>query len=199
MQQHALDIAKTYRNNLQHWIGVAQNLRAPYWDWATNSVPPPEVISLQTVNILTPDGKTSSVPNPLYQYPFNPVDPSFPSPWNTYRTTIRDPAPNAPGVTNVQRLTRYGISLPETSFLSFAFPTSDLKAVQRDLTSSVYNLLSRVRTWPAFSNHSAGDGGSSSNSLEAIHDEIHGTIGGHMGYPEYAGNQPGFEEPLDII
>ena len=116
LQQHALEIAKTYRNNQSHWISVAQNLRAPYWDWATNSVPPPEVIALQTVNIITPDGKTSSVPNPLYQYNFNPVDQSFPSPWNTYKTTIRDPSPSAPNVTDVQRLTRYEISFPETSF-----------------------------------------------------------------------------------
>ena len=116
LQQHALEIAKTYRNNQSHWISVAQNLRAPYWDWATNSVPPPEVIALQTVNIITPDGKTSSVPNPLYQYTFNPVDPSFPSPWNTYKTTIRDPSRSAPNVTDVQRLTRYEISFPETSF-----------------------------------------------------------------------------------
>ncbi|KAF8500854.1 photo-regulated tyrosinase [Russula emetica] len=174
LQQHALDVAKTYRTNQQHWISVAQNLRAPYWDWATNSVPPPEVISLQNVNIITPDGKTSSVPNPLYQYTFNPVDPSFPSPWKTYKTTIRDPARNAPSVTDVQHL------------------TGDLKAIQRDLTSSTYNLLSRVRTWPAFSNHSVGDGGSSSNSLEAIHDEIHGTIGGHMGRPEFAAFDPIF-------
>jgi len=122
LQQHAIEVANTYRNNQQHWLSVAQNLRAPYWDWATNSVPPPEVISLQTVNIITPDGKTSSVPNPLYQYTFNPIGPSFPSPWNAYKTTVRDPSPNAPSVTNVQRLTKYDISLSETSFSHLLFP-----------------------------------------------------------------------------
>ncbi|KAH9988351.1 hypothetical protein BJV77DRAFT_1061440 [Russula vinacea] len=151
LQQHALDVAKTYRNDQQLWLDAAQNLRAPYWDWATNSVPPPEVISLQTVNITMPDGKTSSVPNPLLQYTFNPVDPS---------TTVRSPSPSAPNVTDVPRL------------------ISDLTSIQGDLTSSTYNLFSRVRTWPAFSNHSVGDGGSSSNSLEAIHDRVHGTVGG---------------------
>src|SRR5260370_7105626 len=88
MQQHALGIAKTYHHNPQHWISVPENLRAPYWDWATNSVPPPEVISLQTVNIITPDGKTSSVSNPLYQYTFTPTNPYFPSPWNSLKTPI---------------------------------------------------------------------------------------------------------------
>jgi hypothetical protein len=37
------------------------------------------------------------------------------------------------------------------------------------------------------SNHTPGDRGSSSNSLEAIHDEIHGLIGGQMGDPSVAG------------
>jgi|SRR5712671_3385676 len=71
--------------------------------------------------------------------------------------------------------------------LNHLFHSSDLASVQDDITSSTYRLLSRVHTWPAFSNHTPGDGGSSSNSLEAIHDEIHGIIGGHMGNPAVAG------------
>jgi Common central domain of tyrosinase len=72
--------------------------------------------------------------------------------------------------------------------LSIILPNqSDLSSIQSDITQSTYNLLTRVHTWPAFSNHTPGDGGSSSNSLEAIHDEIHGTIGGQMGDPAVAG------------
>ena len=50
-------------------------------------------------------------------------------------------------------------------------------------------MLTRVQTWPAFSNHTVGDGGSSSNSLEAIHDGIHVYVGGngHMSDPSVAG------------
>jgi tyrosinase len=73
-------------------VTAAENLRAPYWDWASNSVPPDEVISLQNVEIITPDGRTTSVPNPLYQYTFNPVDPSFPDPYRSWRTTVRHPS-----------------------------------------------------------------------------------------------------------
>jgi tyrosinase len=65
--------------------------------------------------------------------------------------------------------------------------SSDLQSIQDDITSSTYNVLTRVKTWPAFSNHTAGDGGSASNSLEAVHDEIHGIIGGQMGDPSVAG------------
>ncbi|KAI0270019.1 photo-regulated tyrosinase [Gloeopeniophorella convolvens] len=176
LQQHALDIAKTYKVDQQRWLTAAQNLRAPYWDWATSTVPPPEVISLATVNIITPDGKTTAVANPLLQYTFHPIDKSFPSPYSHWKTTIRHPDnPNSPNATtDVQAL------------------IEDMQSVQEDITSSTYNLLTRVRTWPAFSNHTPGDGGSSSNSLEAIHDEIHGLVGGQMNDPSVAGFDPIF-------
>ncbi|KAF8988417.1 hypothetical protein BDQ17DRAFT_1374127, partial [Cyathus striatus] len=54
---------------------------------------------------------------------------------------------------------------------------------------SLQNHVDRVHTWPAFSNHTVGDGGSTSNSLEAIHDNVHVYVGGngHMGNPAVAG------------
>lgn len=50
-------------------------------------------------------------------------------------------------------------------------------------------MLTRVHTWAAFSNHTVGDGGSTSNSLEAIHDGIHVDVGGNgqMADPAVAG------------
>ena len=61
--------------------------------------------------------------------------------------------------------------------------------VQSNIRSNTYNLLTRVTTWPAFSNHTVGDGGSISNSLEGIHDGIHVYVGGdgQMGDPAVAG------------
>lgn len=46
-----------------------------------------------------------------------------------------------------------------------------------------------MTTWPAFSNHTVGDGGSASNSLEGIHDGIHVDVGGQgqMADPSVAG------------
>jgi len=49
-------------------------------------------------------------------------------------------------------------------------------------------MLTRVHDWAAFSNHTAGDGGSTSNSVEAIHDGIHVDVGGQMSNPAVAGN-----------
>jgi hypothetical protein len=122
LQQHAIAIAKTYKTDQQKWLAAAQNLRAPYWDWATKSVPPREVYALQTVNIITPDGKTTAVTNPLYQYNFNPIDPSFPAPYKAWRTTIRNPdnpsSPNA--TTNSADLAQYDFTFPDSS-LSHSF------------------------------------------------------------------------------
>jgi Common central domain of tyrosinase len=65
---------------------------------------------------------------------------------------------------------------------------SALKSIQKGTTTSTYNLLMRVHTWPEFSNHIAGDGRITVSSLEAIHDNIHGYIAGQMGDPAVAGN-----------
>ena len=106
IQQHALEIANTYQVNKQRWVAAAQNLRLPYWDWATNIIPPPEVISKETVDIVTPDGQTTTVTNPLLKYTFNPIDSSFPH--SSWKTTIRHPDdPNSPdATTDVQALVR---------------------------------------------------------------------------------------------
>jgi tyrosinase len=120
MQNHALQIARSY-HDIQSWLSAAETLRAPYWDWATNSVPPPQVIQQQTVTILAaPDGRPTTVTNPLYQYTFDPNDTrSFPSPWNSWRTTIRSPdnpdSPNA--TTDVQLLISYDFTLPDPSII----------------------------------------------------------------------------------
>ncbi|KAI9443337.1 photo-regulated tyrosinase [Lactarius indigo] len=148
MQQHALEIANTYKVNKDRWT---------------------------TVNIVTPDGRTTSVANPLLKYTFNPIDASFPAPYRNWKTTIRNPTSNGPNATtNVQG--------PQRVSRLYC----DLSSIQDDITSSTYNLLTR------FSNHTPGDGGSASNSLEAIHDEIHGYIGGQMGDPAVAGFDPIF-------
>ena len=84
---------------------AAANLRAPYWDWAANSVPPDEVIALKNVTIVGPDGKRKSVTNPLYAYTFHPIDQSFPAPYNNWQTTFRHPRRGLHGVeSNVKAL-----------------------------------------------------------------------------------------------
>jgi Common central domain of tyrosinase len=130
LQQHAVEIAKGYQDQAR-WSLAAQNLRAPYWDWATNIVPPPEVISLEYLDIIKPEGK-KSVPNPLLRYKFKPVDPSFELlsratgiAYKDWQTTIRHPRDqdlsNPDAKTNVQLLTSYGFTFPDQASLSFVY------------------------------------------------------------------------------
>jgi tyrosinase len=107
LQQHAIAIADTYTVNRAQWQKAAADLRQPYWDWASNSVPPAEVISLQQVNITKPDGSRGPVQNPLFSYRFHPIDGSFPPPYSRWNSTLRQPTGTGSGATsNVSRLTR---------------------------------------------------------------------------------------------
>lgn len=93
----------------ERWKSAALNLRAPYWDWAANIVPPEEVISKATLDILAaPNGELTQVTNPLLQYTFNPIDKSFFGRWAYWKNTLRRPDscdPNA--TTNVEALIKY--------------------------------------------------------------------------------------------
>ncbi|KAJ7495027.1 tyrosinase [Mycena latifolia] len=177
LQRAAIAIAATYTVDQDRFTAAALQLRQPYWDWASNSLPPPEVISLDQVSIIAPNGQTIQVDNPLRRYTFHPIDPSFPDPYSGWQTTLRHPDSTDPDATDdVDDL------------------TSTLQSAQRQLRTKTYNLLTRVRTWPAFSNHTPGDGGSTSNSLEAIHDGIHVDVGGNgqMSDPSVAAFDPIF-------
>lgn len=109
MSGHAQQIADTYAVDTDAWKQAAAEFRHPYWDWASNSVPPPEVISLPQVTITTPDGKNTSVDNPLMRYTFHPVsDGGFYGPYNQWPTTLRQPDSGSPGAKdNISRLKRY--------------------------------------------------------------------------------------------
>lgn len=61
----------------------------------------------------------------------------------------------------------------------------------RQIARQTYNLLIRVNDWFDFSTNAA-DGVSATSSLESIHDDVHGTIGGFMGSVPYAGESNTF-------
>jgi tyrosinase len=179
LQAHAVQIAGKYTtSDKAQYQAAAANLRAPYWDWAANAVPPAEVISKTSLTVTGPNGQPLTVnPNPLYGYNFRGGANNFPAPYSVWKKTLRHATNDtASAVNNVQEL------------------ISTLQSSQEDITTSTYNMLTRVTTWPAFSNHTPGDGGSTSNSLEAIHDGIHVDVGGDgfMSDPSVAGHDPIF-------
>jgi len=178
LQQRAKDIADTYScRDKADWQEAACNLRQPFWDWARNTIPPDEVIALKQVIITGPNGKPVTVDNPLYNYKFHPIDPSFPDRFKSWPTTLRRPATDDPNATD-----------------DVAALKNVLANAQASITLSTYNMLTRVQTWPAFSNSAVGDDGSTSNSLEGIHGAIHFNVGGRgqMADPALAGFDPIF-------
>ena len=59
---------------------------------------------------------------------------------------------------------------------------------QSEFRQNTYRLLKYIKTWDDMSNNKRGTGHYAFNSLEAIHDSIHGAIGGHMGDTAVAGS-----------
>ncbi|TVY55332.1 Polyphenol oxidase 1 [Lachnellula cervina] len=75
---HAQDIAKQYTGpSSSDYQTAADNLRLPYWDWASIAEMP-DVVNQPTVTITTPDGD-QDVDNPLFTYKFHqfPHDPTL--------------------------------------------------------------------------------------------------------------------------
>ena len=54
------------------------------------------------------------------------------------------------------------------------------------IRATIYNLLTQVQTYAAFSNTGSNDGRTSSyNSLENLHNAIHILVGGNYGHMQY--------------
>ena len=118
LQKHATDIAETYTVDKPRWQKAAADLRQPFWDWARNMVPPPEVISMRQVTITGPDGNRTRVDNPLFHYRFHPIDPSFPRPYSNWPSTFRHPTTFGPDAEdNVRELQRYSCGLFNLYFM----------------------------------------------------------------------------------
>ena len=107
LQKHAIDIAETYTVDKQRWQQVAADLRQPFWDWASEIVPPRQVIADAQVTYTASDGSRKQMANPLYQYRFHPVDTDFDSPYDAFPITVRHPTGSGSDVrTDVDALRR---------------------------------------------------------------------------------------------
>jgi len=165
----------------QQWNDALQVLRIPYWDWATNNGRLPSVLQSPTwVFRSLPNGQVNvRGANPLFQATLKSGTYNdrnlFPSaPFYTWPNTLRYPTSTAP---NAQS---------QNSRVD-----SQLQANGASLRQRVYQLLTNNHAWNTFSNKA---GGTNSDSLEAIHDVIHGLTGngGHMSYVDYSSFDPIF-------
>ncbi|EEP82835.1 predicted protein [Uncinocarpus reesii 1704] len=171
ISKYALEIAQQYpASTRSQYIAAAENLRIPYWDWASNPVLPSSLINTQ-IQITTPQGR-QSITNPLYSYTINPTTgKGFPSndPLSRYRTTVR--CPDSRGQTNHNLV------------------QSNLRNRGANIRQSTYALFTSQPDYTGLSTRVA-----SSRNLESIHDGIHVAVGGngHMSAVPWSAFDPVF-------
>lgn len=165
---------------------AAFDLRMPYWDWG---VPPPpgeshfpDVFSFPTLKQYGPRG-FQSIRNPLYSYPFNPIEEEafIWQPLREWGETKRAPATNvslaAPPSMNQRVDEALLMKLPEIQQRLFVLFSS-----YKDFNSF------GNKAWAVAQNQSSWD------SIEAVHDIIHiyGGLRGHMTYVPLSSFDPLF-------
>jgi tyrosinase len=97
IQKAAIGIAEKYEGDQEEIYKLAAlELRQPYWDWASNIIPPEDIINRETIVYNAPPfGEEMRMSNPFRRYTFSePIDPSFKTKdedWTKYQTTIRYP------------------------------------------------------------------------------------------------------------
>ncbi|KAJ7022230.1 photo-regulated tyrosinase [Mycena alexandri] len=153
IQENAIGIAKKYTSRADEFLDAAYDLRLPYWDWGADIIPPSQIWVDTVVEIIQPNGVAALAPNPFLSYEFHPTPQTFYDNFKIWPQTLRYP----------------------TSEKRDAISNTNL--LYKDNTFKLLTADS-MRTWDAFSNNSASPDGGGSNSLEAIHDDIHSYIGG---------------------
>ncbi|KAH9484711.1 Tyrosinase [Psilocybe cubensis] len=163
IQRIARELAATYTYDRPAWETAAAALRQPYWGWdkVATMVPPLQVTTLPTVDILKPDSPaTVAVENPFlkYTYPAG-ANSVLIAPFNTWPSTTRYPD-------------AFGNSQPDQL-------RNALQAVGPQIEYNTQRLMS-IGTWNEFTLGSSGTDG-----LESIHDTIHIRTGGSLGNMQY--------------
>ncbi|KAL8679857.1 MAG: hypothetical protein Q9186_003877 [Xanthomendoza sp. 1 TL-2023] len=178
------EVATSIQNDTQReYQAAASTFRHPYWDWAAPSadgspVLPAPVSGSEYIVLNLPNGSIT-IDNPLYQYKFALSDMSdFPdSPFNVWPHTMRYPSGQTATATS------------QNSLVSRQIDQSQNTYAQRFM-----NLLQAYPRFANFSNSAWTPNALGYDSLESLHNQIHGLIGngGHMAVIDYAGYDPVF-------
>lgn len=189
---HVQNVAKKYSTNAQN---IAKNFRIPYWDWAaapcSTCAYMPKLVTDQ-YSVITIDGKQINLENPLFRYTFTDTAAQrrqafYFDPFSTWGFSKRYPT-SSPQDGNM--LAPYGIS--QNNLIN-----AQMQSAQASLQSRVYTLLTSYDNFTQFSNEAwlqGGSQGGKSDSLESVHDAIHGITGGggSMTYLDYSAFDPVF-------
>ncbi|KAI4259586.1 MAG: hypothetical protein LQ352_000654 [Teloschistes flavicans] len=178
------DVANSIQSDTTgEYKAAASTFRHPYWDWAApttdgSPIMPAPVSGSPFIVVNLPNG-SQTINNPLYQYNFAPSDlSSFPdSPFNVWQQTLRYPSTKAAGAASQDSLVSQQITQSQGTY------------AQRFM-----NLLQAYPRFTNFSNSAWTPNSPGYDSLESLHNQIHGLIGngGHMGVIDYAGFDPLF-------
>ncbi|RPB05865.1 Di-copper centre-containing protein [Choiromyces venosus 120613-1] len=172
---------------------LAPSFRMPYWDWAADARVPDVVLNQETIEVETATGR-QIIRNPLYSYNFGSINRAeFPeNRYNTWLNTVRYPNLRNINPTDKGNPAQVAAQMRQIEKL----PNPGTNGL--NLRDRVYALLSRnnYQNFAFFSNDGWNNNGNPDDydSLESVHNTIHGTIGGggHMSTPAYAGFDPIF-------
>ncbi|KAL8738305.1 MAG: hypothetical protein Q9181_000894 [Wetmoreana brouardii] len=187
-EQVLYDIVQNVANSIQNdttgeYKTAASTFRHPYWDWAApvtdgGPVLPAPVSGSPYIVLRLPNG-TQTISNPLYQYKFTISDlTAFPdSPFNVWQETLRYPSTKSAAASSQNPLVSQQISQSQDTY------------AQRFM-----NLLQAYPRFTNFSNSAWTPNSPGYDSLESLHNQIHGLLGngGHMAVIDYAGFDPVF-------
>lgn len=162
------------------YTNALSTLRMPYWDWAM--VPPtgqdvmPSSLQRPTIQVVMPNG-TNIISNPLYSYRFHPLvyndlhDNSEPQ-FSVWPGTIRDPSTQQANAASRNDLV-----------------ANQMDQIRANLQSRLYHIFTMETDYFDMSSDVSID-----DSLEAVHDTVHTTVGsgGHMSEVPYAAFDPIF-------
>ncbi|EME41685.1 hypothetical protein DOTSEDRAFT_73923 [Dothistroma septosporum NZE10] len=184
----AQSIASSYpASSRSKYQAAASALRMPYWDWAakacSGSVLPTSISGTQ-ITVTGPNGQ-QTLDNPLYSYTFEDPSNLVYSPFTTWDRTLRYPNSDDSSATSQE----------QSAINAF-------ENIQPSLQDQVYQMFSTCDDYLAFSNDASSSAEAScAISLEAVHNTVHGTLGGpasgsvsagHMTYLPLAGFDPVF-------
>ncbi|PVH75831.1 Di-copper centre-containing protein [Cadophora sp. DSE1049] len=186
LHEKVQQIAEQYpqRPVRDQYMAAAANFRIPYWDWAASPAGGrtilPDSVKSPSVVINGPAG-VQTIANPLYSYRFQPLDPvQLPDrPFNQFIETVRYPTKQDASATSQNNLIARQLDNSGASF-----------------RTRLYILLTMYSDYTTFSNEAwiTDDNPAGFDSLESIHDQIHGLTGsgGHMTYIHYSAFDPLF-------
>ena len=179
IQEYAREIAGQYpRATRTRYQNAVETLRVPYWDWASSPALP-TVLSQPTVYVTTPNG-ARGLANPLASYTFKPIPSAdeFPQDFALSHAPRTQRTPDGNGNDQVAAI------------------NAAMQANSKTLTDKVYYLVARQHDYAPFSNTGfpAERRNGSYDSLESIHNQVHGLVGGngHMAYVPFSTFDPLF-------